>query len=137
MNLRLERRFYRPDGIFSDLKDDTGKLIAVTLEHAYMDASGKFVPKIPQGAFTCKRGPHRLHGMSSDFMTFEICGVAGHSNLLFHWGNYNKDSEGCILVGKSIAFLNGMKMITRSRESFDQLIRLQDGVDSFQLIVIG
>ncbi len=132
MNLRLERRLYRADGIFSDLKDESGKVIAVTLEHSYDNK-----PKIPNGTFTCKRGQHRLHGMTNAFTTFEITGIAGHDNLLFHWGNYNKDSDGCVLVGKSVAFVAGSKMITQSRITFDQLMQSELSIDSFQLTVTG
>ncbi len=136
MNLRLERRLYRSDGIFSDLKDETGRVVAVTLEHAYPDGLGNFKPKIPNGTFTCQRGPHRLHGMVSDFTTYEVTHVAGHDNLLFHWGNYNKDSDGCILLGRSVAFLNGIKMVTNSRDSFDRFMASQSD-NTFQLTVVG
>src|SRR4051812_34647731 len=98
MNLKLVRKEFRQDGIFSELYDEQDNLIAHTLEHAYL-LGGKgpgeegytYIPKIPNGTFTCQRGPHRLHGMDHDFETFEITGVEGHDNLLFHWGNYNKD----------------------------------------------
>jgi hypothetical protein len=132
MNLRLERRLYREDGIFSDLKDENGKVIAVTLEHSYDNT-----PKIPNGTFTCKRGQHRLHDMVSDFTTFEIENIPGHFNILFHWGNFNKDSDGCVLVGQSVAFVNGTKMITKSKDSFDRFMQLQNSLNSFQLTVVG
>jgi hypothetical protein len=131
MNLKLERRLFRDDGIFSDLKNEKGDVIAVTLEHSYDKK-----PKIPNGTYTCKRSPHRLHGMSSDFITFEIMNVPGHDNILFHWGNYNKDSDGCVLVGQKVAMMpNGMKMITRSRETFADLMKIEEGLDTFQLTV--
>lgn len=141
MNLTLTRTEYRSDGIFSELRDEDGNTIARTLEHAYlMGGTGPgegytYIPKIPPGTYTCVRGPHRLHGMTADFETFEITGVVGHENLLFHWGNFNKDSEGCVLVGKSEAVGGGAHMVTASRDTFAAFMQLQDGLDSFQLTV--
>lgn len=136
MSLTLTRKEYREDGIFSELTDESGALVACTLEHAYpMD--GSFQPKIPMGKFTCKRGLHRLENMTQDFETFEITGVEGHSNLLYHFGNFNKDSSGCILLGTAFGQngAQGAKMILCSRVAFKQFMTLQEGVNSFELTV--
>lgn len=138
MNLRLERRLYRPDGIFGDLKDENGNIIAVTLEHAYSDGAGNFRPKVQQGVYQCDRhAPNRL-----PYETFELQNVPPFqgqdvSGILIHIGNYNKDSIGCVLVGRSVAFINGMKMITRSKEAFENLMNLEKDVQSFQITIIG
>ena len=138
MNLTLQRNNYRADGIFSSCSDESGLPVMVTLEHAYEDGSGGFDPKIPPGQYICTRGPHRLNGMTEDFETFEINGVEGHEGLLFHWGNYNRDSEGCILVGKSDAMAgDGTDMITSSRVEFADFMALQSGLDRFVLTVLA
>lgn len=137
MNLKLIRKQYRFDGIFSELRDESGNLVAVTLEHAYPNDHGGFEPKIPVGVFTCVRGAHRLRGMAQDFLTFEITGVEGHSNLLFHWGNYNHDSEGCILVGKDEVQIQNVEMIEHSKDTFKNLMELQKDVDTFSLQVMA
>jgi len=126
----LRRVSHLSSGIFGVLLKDDGTQIAYTLEHAYPVGS-LFDPKIPNGTFKCVRGPHRLHNMTADFTTFEITGVAGHSDLLFHWGNYNKDSEGCVLLGEG----KQADMITNSRECFAKFMELLDGVDEFTLTV--
>ena len=138
MNLFLSRKRRGSDGIFSELRDEVGNLVAITLEHAYVDTGWQ--PKIPNGDYQCVRGMHQLESMSSPFETFEITGVPGHSNILFHAGNYNADSEGCILVGQYIApnpNNPGDQMITNSKDSFAKLMALQVGLNSFQLTVIG
>ncbi len=140
MDLTLTRKEYRPDGIFSTLTGDEGQTIAHTLEHSYatgpalVNAFG-WAPKIPNGTYTCRRSMHRLHGMDHDFETFEITGVEGHQNLLFHWGNYNGDSEGCVLTGQSEAVVGGVHMVTASKATFAALMALQDGLETFQLTV--
>lgn len=126
----LTRKKFRPDGIFSELKDQNGNLLAHTLEHSYDG-----LPKILNGTFTCVRGPHRLHNMTEDFTTFEITGVIGHKDLLFHWGNFNKDSEGCVLLGQSEELVNGVEMVTTSRPTFAKFMSGLEGVDTFTLIV--
>lgn len=139
MNLVMSLTQRRPDGIFGKLGDESGNVFAVTLEHAYsvtsLSPETAFAPKIPSGTFRCVRGKHRLHGMTEDFETFEITGVEGHSNLLFHWGNWNRDSEGCVLLGDKIAQDYGAEMITNSRVAFARFMAMQDGVDSFNLTV--
>jgi hypothetical protein len=132
MNLTLIRTDAREDGIFGTLEGPNG-LIAYTLEHAY-PRGGIFTPKLPAGIYTCVRGLHQLANMKAPFWTFEITGVPGHTNILIHIGNYNDDSEGCVLVGDTI--LKGPTwMITDSRITFDKFMALQQGVDEFQLTV--
>jgi hypothetical protein len=140
MNLQLRRDAYRADGIFSTVVGENGP-VCVGLEHAYL-VDGVWTPKIYPGVFTCQRGLHRLHGMTEDFETFEITGVEDHKNLLFHWGNYNENSEGCVLVGESVVEARGhgmahVEMVTNSRLTFAKFMQLQLGVERFLLTVEG
>lgn len=140
MNLTLTRTEKRDDGIFGILSDEAGLQVAVTLEHAY-DAklgNGSYAPKLPAGTYKCVRGPHRLHGMTADFETFEITKVPGHTGMLFHWGNYNRDSNGCVLLGRRrapVGVNNTTDMITSSRNTFQKFMDLQRNVNEFTLTV--
>lgn len=135
MNLVLSRLHCRSDGIFGTLSSPNG-VLAVTLEHAYPVMS-TYIPKIPVGTYSCVRGLHKLEGMDRPFDTFEITGVPGHTNLLFHAGNYNRDSEGCVLLGTSM-FSNDFQswMIRESRLAFCKFLDLQSVVNEFTLRVI-
>lgn len=135
MDLVITRVENREDGIFSEIKNAKMEVLFHTLEHAY-EIGTQWFPKIPNGTFTCVRGPHRLHGMTQDFVTFEITGVDGHVDLLFHWGNWNADSEGCILLGEGIAQSSKGQMITSSKVAFEAFMKLQEGLDQFQLTVV-
>ena len=132
MLFTLIRKEAREDGIFGELwGEDAKDPLCVTLEHSYDG-----VPKLPPGEYTCVRGPHRLHSMTQDFETFEITGVPGHTNILFHWGNYNSDSDGCVLLGRSLGRAGaGYQMITSSRKAFATFMAATAGVDSFTLEV--
>ena len=127
MNLTLTRIANRSDGIFGKLTDENGNQIAVTLEHAYPVSEGSFSAKIPTGEYVCKRSPHRLHGMTSDFITFQVMDVPNHDNILFHWGNYQADSDGCILLGRDIEPGINCNMITHSRDTWQAFMDLQNG----------
>lgn len=130
MKLTLKRDDFRSTGIFGQLLDEAGTRIAVTLEHSYILLS-TFEPKIPDGIYTCVRGEHQLHN-GILFNTFEITGVYGHSGLLFHSGNFNRDSEGCVLLGQTV---DG-DMVTHSKRAFADFMALLDGLQMFTLEVI-
>lgn len=126
----LKRDLFRDDGIISTLSDKDGNIVAHTLEHSYDK-----LPKIPNGVWKCQRGNHRLHNMTEDFSTFEVMNIPGHDNILFHWGNYNKDSDGCILMGNKAVESNGVEMVTSSKDTFAKFMASLDGVDEFVLTV--
>lgn len=135
MNLTLRRTEFKETGIFGELLDTSGKRIAYTIEHAYpkhigSDASSEthWEPKIPAGQYTCEFGPHRLH--SGPISTYEVKGVPGHKGILFHVGNTQKDSEGCILLGIS----RDGDSIGASRTAFADFLALQKE-EPFQLTV--
>lgn len=132
MRMYLLRTERKAEGVFGQLTDSAGRELFATLEHAYIAEDGfSWTSKIPVGNWNCKRSLHRLHGMTEDFETFEIMDVPGHDNLLFHWGNYNKDSEGCILVGHQ----RSGDMVIESKKAFKEFMDLQAGLDSFELVV--
>lgn len=130
MKLTLKRIDYREDGIISHLLDESGTVIATTLEHSYDKK-----PKLYNGEFKCIRGTHCLHG-GQPFETFEITGVKGHTGILFHSGNWNKDSDGCVLVGDKLVDSDQGSMVTNSRASFAHLMSLMQSVETFQLMVV-
>jgi hypothetical protein len=127
-------------GIFGELhvSYDDG-FFSYTLEHAYPLApgsgptvSGTWAAKVPAGEYQCVRGHHKLGGMLDTFETFEVKNVPGHTGILFHWGNTNEDSSGCILLGEQ---RNGSKAILKSKMAFDRFMSVLEGTDEFTLII--
>jgi hypothetical protein len=135
MNLCLVRSEYGQFGIFGKLmSQDKSCQVAVTLEHAYSSsASGPitYIPKLPPGEYVCVKGIHQLAHMRAPFETFEITDVPGHFGILFHVGNDNEDSAGCVLLGRSRA----VNRIEYSRGTFERFLQLQKSVDQFTLTV--
>ena len=139
--LGLTRLRFLRSGIFGILSDPVGPLVLHTLEHAYaitpevVSASTSYTPKIPPGTYRCVRGMHRLAHMDHDFETFEVTGVEGHTNLLFHIGNFNEDSNGCILLGLALAQGAETENVLNSKEAFNLFMKELEGRDVFTLIV--
>ncbi len=127
----LIRKDFNKFGIFSLLTNDDGSNIYFTLEHAYLQEDGSFMAKIPDGSYTCVRGWHKLEGMDNAFETFEITGVEGHTDLLFHSGNVNNDSAGCVLLGLS----RNEEEVFHSRAAFLKFMNSLQGINSFTLNV--
>ena len=94
-------------GAFGVLSD-SGIPFAVTLERTFGD---KII--VPPGEYLCPRT--RFHG--GNYATYEVP-VPGHDRVLFHIGNLEEDSMGCILVGLQFGFLHGKPGVLLSRLGF-------------------
>lgn len=129
MKLTLKRTDFGNDGIFSILCDENDNVLFHTLEHSFDNK-----PKVYNGTFICLRGEHQLdHG--GPFETFEITGVEGHSGILFHVGNFNKDSDGCVLLGKDVIQYPNYRIVSESKQAFQDFMNLMTGIDQFTLEV--
>lgn len=137
----LRREEVRPEGVFGELRDEFAECLMFTLEHAYRYEDGEYYAKIPEGSYLCKRTRRTLvdNPRAEDyFWTFEVTGIPGHSGILFHAGNYNEDSNGCILLGLGFGRRsNGGKRITKSKDAFNKFMRMMEGVLEFKLEVEG
>lgn len=123
---------YRKDGIFGELYDKLGSFICYTLEHAYnvgSDDEPKWSPKIALGVYRCVLGTHKLHN-GVPFRAFEIMDVPDFmgkpvTGCLFHIGNKDEDSEGCILTGEKEVIAGGIEIIVHSKDAFDKFMAIQ------------
>lgn len=136
MDCILKHSPIRQDGQFGDLQLIDNSFSCKTLEHAYQTATDGLQSKIPPGVYRCDRGDHELAGMTETFSTFEVTGVRSHTGILFHWGNYNKDSDGCILLGKDLLQTPSGQMIGTSRFIFAKFMQAQKDVTFFMLTVL-
>lgn len=132
MDLILTRKSFNSWGIISELSDYNNTFKLITLEHSYLNNEfSRYLPKVSEGNYNCVLGVHQLaHG--GPFQTYEVLDVPGHSGILFHKGNINKDSEGCILLGESLS----NQEILNSLIAFDQFMKFQNNCESFNLKVM-
>jgi hypothetical protein len=63
--------------------------------------------------------------------------VIGRTRIRFHYGNYRKNSKGCILVGEKFEHINKDKLIdiTNSRESFKYFMNFINDNEQIGLII--
>jgi len=130
MNFTLKRTEYGQDGVFGELSSDDTDEVFTTLEHAFERLDGPYRPKLNAGIHICTLGTHNLDHSQGDLL-YEINNVPGHSGILIHVGNYNRDSDGCVLIGTAL----GNKCITGSRTALATFMALQGGQE-FTLTVL-
>lgn len=128
--LTLLRVAYRNDGTPGVLLLNGDTPFALSLERPWLDNTvGKSC--IPVGTYTCRRVQSPKFGN-----TFEVTSVPGRSAILFHKGNVDDDSHGCILVGEEFAVWNdGSVSIARSGYGFTEFLDRFALVDEFSLTV--
>lgn len=133
-HLLLTRVGWPPHATYGVLATPDGVPFALTLERED-DNNRASTPTragacIPTGIYPCRRV------MSPKFGdTFEVTGVPGRSHILFHKGNLEDDSRGCILVGEQFGLLAGRPGIIASREGFGEFLERQRGTDGFTLTI--
>lgn len=85
--------------------------------------------RIPEGHYDCV--PYSGKKFQNVYL---VEGVPGRSAILIHWGNFEKDTDGCILVGLGSGILSGDPAVMHSKKAFDYL-RTLVGDESFMLTV--
>lgn len=84
---------------------------------------------IPDGIYKCVSYKSKKWGN-----TYMLEGVPNREYVEFHWGNYLRDSHGCILLGHSFSITpEGEIMITRSKNTFETFMVLMLGISEFEL----
>ncbi len=126
MTFTIVRVAIRDEGAFGAFLCN-GIPFGVTLERTF--GSDNHV-KIPPGHFTCPRTLFHRGGSE----TYDVP-VPGHSRLLFHKGNVENDSEGCILVAKSFGMFGGVPGVAASRIGFNEFIAQTNGASEIALEV--
>lgn len=108
---------------------DSGVPFAVTLENPWQN-NLRFVSCIPEGTYRCKRVDSPNFGD-----TFKIMDVPDREDILFHWGNTDEDTLGCVLVGEEFGKLYGQGAILRSKNGFNEFMEKLSGVEEFTLVI--
>lgn len=103
---------------------DDESFVLFTLENPWRD-NRKWASCIPKGRYVCKRKNSPRFGE-----TFEVMNVPGRTHIVFHWGNWERDTLGCILVGRATDY---KKMITHSRLAFGDFMGHLENVGEFEL----
>lgn len=137
MRLFLKRVAMNSHGTFGVLLLED-KPFAVTLERPWRQ-NQRSVSCIPQGQYICLRcsnSPDYNYQDSPKFgNTFQVFNVPDRSKILFHKGNLNDDTHGCILVGENFHMFTGVPGVAASRDAFNEFLNITKHVDEFDLVI--
>lgn len=67
--------------------------------------------------------------------TFMITDVPNRTNVLFHKGNTEDNTLGCVLLGQTVGKLKGQRAILNSGKSFDSFMIAMAGAQTFHLTI--
>lgn len=134
-DLTLRRVSLHPERTYGVLIREDAVPFALTLEREADDnrasEPGRPGACIPAGTYVCKRVRSPRFGD-----TFEVRNVPGRSHILFHKGNIEDDSRGCILVGESFNPVLGKDGIVASAQGFSQFLALNADRMEFTLTIL-
>lgn len=124
--IRIEDNFTY--GTFGVLTINT-QAFCVTLEPKEFD-NAPFISCIPAGCYEMRKVVSFNHGS-----TYEICNVPNRTDILLHRGNWEKDTEGCVLLGQRWDKFKGNRMILNSGTTFNQFMDLMHPSKEARLII--
>jgi hypothetical protein len=116
------------EGTFGVLMEDDIPF-ALTCERPWLN-NRPSVSSVPPGRYRCHRITSPRFGE-----TFELRDVPGRTHILFHVGNTSRETEGCILVGRSFGTLGGRAAVLSSALAFGDLMERLRGRDEFTLSI--
>ena len=126
MLLTLKRVAENEDGTFGVLIHNNVPF-CLTIEPEWKN-NMQNISCIPEGSYTCEKVNSPKFGS-----TFEIKRVPNRTHVLFHKGNVETDTLGCVILGEQFESLNGKWAILKSGKAFDEFINLTKGLISFRL----
>lgn len=82
-----------------------------TLENPWMHNEPN-VSCIPPGEYVCTpySGTHYKN-------VYKLCHVPGRTDILIHWGNWEKNTQGCILLGTGSGIMKDEPAVSNSMEA--------------------
>jgi hypothetical protein len=88
---------------------------------------------IPDGEYIAKRFSGKKWKDTFEIVRPGTSGIDGHKYLLFHSGNIEKHSEGCILLGETISKLEGARAVLNSGATFQKFLFYTKDTDAFEV----
>ena len=137
IHLTIHRVVTGDDGTFGVLLAEN-KPFALTVERQWLD-NIRGQSCIPTGEYNVKRciaSPEYGFKNSPRFGdTFHVQNVKDRSKILFHKGNVDDDSHGCIIVGEQFGTLHDDIAVLSSRQGFGEFMSLLKGQNEFELTI--
>lgn len=141
MHLRLIRMPSTSQGTAGVLLGPGQERLMFTFEDSDL-GNRRNVSRIPAGTYFLKRTLYHKYG----YPTYEVTGVSGRSRILFHPGNTEEDTAGCILPGEYLGVfhrkdeetgkLQWKLGVANSRNAFTKLMQLLTTADGDPVLEI-
>jgi len=114
VNLTLKRTHHLQEATLGQLfiEDVTTDPI-YTLENPERETTKD--SRIPAGVYQCR--PFNGQKYKDVYI---VANVPNRSAILLHWGNTEKDTQGCILLGNRLGQLNGEPAVLQSKRCFER-----------------
>lgn len=125
---KLKRIAENKDGTFGVLIDGDVPF-SLTCEDRWRD-NKKNISCIPYGSYICKRVKSSRFGN-----TFEITDVPNRTHILFHTGNTELNTHGCILIGERFEYYIDRVAVLSSKVGFQEFLKRTRDIDKFELII--
>lgn len=101
----------------------------LTLERLWL-GNQKNISCFPGGDYVCKRIDSPKFGN-----TFEVTNIPDRTACLFHKGNLDDDSHGCVILGEQYETVLGSYGVVSSGKAFEEFLDRTKDVDEFLLHV--
>lgn len=128
LQMTLIRIAYHSQGTFGVLLDE-GIPFALTVEREW-ENNRRNISCIPTGTYICRRVDSPKFGD-----TFEITNVPNRKHVLFHKGNIEDDSHGCVIIGEQYESYKNKIAILASRKGFSEFLSRTNGINVFTLTI--
>lgn len=116
IEFNIKRVIISNQAILGIWKDEKGLELCRTLENPYRDTIKDSA--IPCGSYEC------VKDSVGRFKFYKVLNVPDRQNIEIHQGNYESDTEGCILVGESWAIMNNKLSVTSSVKTIEKLKKI-------------
>lgn len=134
--IRLERTAHTPWGTLGTLRLPDGAVFQTIEPRWQNNAAG--VSCIPAGEYPMRMRASPIVARTSGGQFtrgWEVDGVPGRDLIMIHPGNWATNSNGCVLVGRAHAVLDGRPGVTASRAAFKDLMSRLAARDEWSLDV--
>ena len=135
--LTLRRRYF-PEGTYSTLHDEQGKVVCYMVERPWLN-NRQAESCVPEGTYNLV--PHEspkfgsVYALSSPDLGVTVFGPSLRTHILIHKANVPSELQGCLAPGTALGFLKGQWGVSDSTSAFNHLISLLDGKEAELTIV--
>ena len=116
-------RYYTPHGTWGELTGPNG-FHCVTMENPWL-GNKRRESCVPEGIYKMRLRQSTIVRRTSGGMYsegWEICDVPGRDFIMVHPGNFVRNTDGCLLVGRDMTIDGGQLMVTHSQATFQRFM---------------